>query len=165
MNYPIYGNGQLYINELQSMRDRIDKQMQQIQQQNQIQQPPVAQPITQNFQLAPQTNNNELESRYAENIETVKNTFVIKTGLFINKDFSTLWVKDATGKIRTFKTEEIIELDEKDKEILDLKKQIQEMKGMIENAQSDANDNSKNDGTIKSKSSSKLSSNSKLNAK
>ena len=78
-------------------------------QQSQMQQP-ITQPITQNFQIAPQpnNNNNELESKYADNIDAVKNTFVIKTGIFVNKDFSTLWVNDATGNIRTFRTEEII---------------------------------------------------------
>lgn len=129
MAYPMYNN-QYYINELQAMKDRIDTQIRQ--HQNQYQQP-VQQPITQNFQLAPNPTNNELESKYAENIEEVKNTFVIKTGIFINKDFTSLWVKDVTGKIRTFRTEEVIEMDEKDKEIYELKKQIEEMKGMILN--------------------------------
>ena len=132
MNYPVYNNSQYYMQNLQDMRDRIDNQIRNIQQ-NQMQQP-VAQPITQNFQLAPQTNNNELDSKYANNIDEVKNTFVSKTALFINKDFSTLWIKDATGNIKTYKTEEIIELDDKDKEIIELKRQISEMKGMITNA-------------------------------
>jgi hypothetical protein len=113
------------------MRDRIDNQIKNYQQ-SQMQQQPTS--INQTFQLAPQTNNNELESKYADNIDIVKNTFVLKTGLFVNKDFSTLWVKDATGNIRTFKTEEIIELDTKDKEIMELKRQINEMKGMITSA-------------------------------
>ena len=144
MNYPMYGNNsQYYMQNLQDMRDRIDNQIRNYQQ-SQNQQP-IAQPITQNFQLAPQTNANELESKYAENIEQVKNTFVIKTGIFINKDFSTLWIKDVSGKIRTFNTEEIIEMDSKDKEIYELKKQIEEMKGMIINANepADANANVK----------------------
>lgn len=133
MNYQNwYGNnGQYYMQNLQDMRDRIDNQMKQYQQ-SQMQQP-VSQPITQNFQLAPNPSNNELESKYVENIEQVKNTFVMKTGVFINKDFTNLWIKDVTGNIRTFKTEEIIEMDEKDKEIYMLKKQIEEMKGMIAN--------------------------------
>lgn len=138
MNYPMFSNNNnpMYMQNLQSlqdMRDRIDSQMKQMQQQNQMPQP-VAQPITQNFQLAPTQTNNELESKYAENIETVRNTFVMKTGVFINKDFSVLWIKDVTGNIRTFRTEEVIEMDEKDKEIYQLKKQIEEMKGMISNA-------------------------------
>lgn len=145
MNYPMFSNNNnpMYMQNLQSlqdMRDRIDSQMKQMQQQNQVPQP-VAQPITQNFQLAPTQTNNELESKYADNIETVKNTFVMKTGIFLNKDFSTLWVKDVTGNIRTFRTEEVIEMDEKDKEIYMLKRQLEEMKGMISNANESANAN------------------------
>lgn len=139
MNYPMYGNNnQYYMQNLQDMRERIDtqiKQMQQMQMQNQ-QQP---QAITQNFQIAPTQNASELESKYVENIEQVKNTFVTKTGVFINKDFSSLWIKDVTGKIRTFRTEEIIEMDDKDKEILMLKRQIEDMKGMMVNESVDAN--------------------------
>lgn len=137
MNYPFYNNNQFYIQELQNMKDRIDNQLRQVQQ-NQIQQQ-MPQPITQNFQLATNPTNNELESKYANSIDEVKNTFVMKTGLFINKDFSTLWIKDVTGNIKTYSLEEVIEMDDKDKEILDLKKQIKEMKGLIKNGYDDTN--------------------------
>lgn len=161
MNYPMYGNNnQYYMQNLQDMRDRIDNQIKSYQQ-NQMQQP--VQPITQNFQLAPNPNNSELESKYADNIEQVKNTFVIKTGIFINKDFTTLWIKDVTGKIRTFKTEEIIEMDEKDKEIYELKKQIEDMKGMINNANESFNTNV-NDEITETKST-RVSSNKRSNTK
>ena len=156
-----FGNTPMYMQELQSMRDRIDGQMKQIQQQSQMQQP-VQQPITQNFQLAPNTNNNDLEAKYANNFDEVKNTFVMKTGVFTNKDFSTIWIKDVTGNIRTFKTEEVIELDAKDREILDLQKQVNELKGMIENAQYD---NGSTDEQVKSTKSSRVSSNKSGNAK
>jgi hypothetical protein len=126
MNYPMYSN-QFYIQDLQNMKDRIDNQLRQLQQ-NQVQQP---QPITQNFQLAPNPTNNELESKYVNNVDEVKSTFVMKTGVFVNNDYSTMWVKDVSGKIRTFNTVEVVEMDEKDKEIYNLKKQIEEMKGMI----------------------------------
>lgn len=131
MAYNYYPNNQFYIQDLQNMRDRIDRQMQQLQSQNQQ---PVQQPITQNFQLAPNPTNNELESKYVNSIDEVKNTFVMKTGIFLTKDFKTLWVKDVTGNIKTYKTEEVIELDEKDREILDLQKQVNELKGMIKDA-------------------------------
>ena len=162
MNYPAYtNNSQFYMQNLQDMRDRIDSQIRNYQQ-NQTQQP-VTQPITQNFQLAPNPTNNELEAKYVDNIEAVKNTFVIKTGIFLNKDFSTLWIKDVTGKIRTFATEEIIEMDEKDKEIYQLKKQIEEMKGMIEN--DNKSDNSNVDDEITKTKSSRVSSSKRSNAK
>lgn len=162
MNYPTYANNsQFYMQNLQDMRDRIDSQIRNYQQ-NQTQQP-VTQPITQNFQLAPNPTNNELEAKYVDNIEAVKNTFVIKTGIFLNKDFSTLWIKDVTGKIRTFATEEIIEMDEKDKEIYQLKKQIEEMKGMIEN--DNKSDNTNVDDEITKTKSSRISSSKRSNAK
>lgn len=163
MAYPYYPNNQFYMQDLQSMKDRIDRQMQQIQQQNQMQQQPVQQPITQNFQLAPNPTNSELESKYANDVDEVKNTFVIKTGVFLNKDFSTLWIKDVTGNIRTFKTEEIIELDPKDKEILALKKEIEDMKGMMLNAVE--YDNTDIIESVKDEKPKRVSSNKRTNAK
>lgn len=163
MAYPMYNNNnQLYMQDLQAMKDRIDSQMRQIQQ-SQQQQQQMPQPITQNFQLAPNPTNSELESKYAENIEQVRNTFVVKTGVFMTKDFGTLWIKDVTGNIRTFKTEEIIEIDEKDREILMLKKQIEEMKEMISYA--NESDNADVDEQIATKKSSRVQSSKRTNAK
>ena len=119
MNYPYN-----YMQDLQNMRDRIDNQMRQLAQ---------PQPITQNFQIS---NIGDLEGRYANDINEVKNTFVTKLGLFISKDYSTLWIKDVSGSIRTFKTEEVIELDEKDKQINELKTELERVKGELENAKS-----------------------------
>ena len=136
-----YGNN-FYLEDLKNMRDRIDRTMQQYQHTQQMQQP--MQPITQNFQLAPSSYGTDLEGRYADNIEEVKNTFVIKTGIFTTKDFSTIWIKDVTGNIKTYKTEEVIEMDDKDKKIAEqssmissLQKQINELKGAILNANND----------------------------
>ena len=152
MNYPMYNNPQFYMQNLQDMRDRIDNQIRNYQQ-SQVQQP-VTQPITQNFQLAPQTNNNnELESKYANNIDEVRNTFVMKTGVFVNKDFSTMWVKNINGDVRTFNTVEVVEMDEKDKEIFNLKKQIEEMKGMIRYDSTNTNNTNVNEPTTNKKSS------------
>lgn len=124
-----------YLNELQQMRDKIDKQIQQSQQaQQQPQIMPNSQPtsLTQNFQLAPQQNNNsELESRYAESIDEVKNTFVMKTAIFATKDFGTIWLKDVSGNIRTFNTEEVFEIDEKDIQIQNLQRELEEMKSLM----------------------------------
>ena len=157
-----FGNNPMYIQELQSMRDRIDRQMSQLQQ-NQT--PQMQPPITQNFQLAPNSINNELESKYVNNYNDVKNTFVMKTGIFTNRDFSTIWVKDVTGNIRTFNTEEVIELDEKDKEILNLQKQLNELKGMITNADKSQYNNSISDESNGNATTKGVSTNKKSNAK
>ena len=167
MTYPYYPNNQYYMQnmqDLQNMKERIDKQMQQMQQfnQNQIQQQPIPQ-INQSFQLAPNPSNNELESKYVNNIDEVRGIFVMKTGVFLNKELNTLWIKNTNGDIRTFELSEIIQTNPKDTEILMLKKQIEEMKEMIAN-ESNVN-NSDNDESNESKNATKLSNNKRTNAK
>lgn len=120
-------NQNLYMQDLQAMRDRIDRTMQNYNQQHQQQAP-----ITQNFQIAPQSNPSELQSGYANNIDEVKNIFMTKNGVFVNKDLSTMWFKNTEGNIRTFSLAEIIEKDSKDIEIDNLKKQLEEMKSLIQ---------------------------------
>jgi len=157
-----------YMQDLQNMRDRIDKTMQTYQ--NQYMQPQQQAPITQNFQITPQQNQNELQSSYVNSIDEVKNIFVIKHGIFITRDLSTLWFKDVTGNIKTYKMEEVIEMDEKDKKILEqdttilnLQKQINELKGVIANA-AEYNNAIVNE-SVTTKKSTKISNDSKSNAK
>ena len=150
---------------LQNMREKIDRQMQQMQQlnQNQMQQQPTPTNLTQNFQLAPNPNNNELESKYVNNIDEVKGIFVMKTGVFLNKELNTLWIKNTNGDIRTFELNEIIPQDPKDIEINNLKKELQRMKEMISN-ESNVNNSDFNEPD-ESKVTTKLSGRSKSNAK
>lgn len=124
------------IQQLEQMRDQLDARIQTAQQQqSQQQQTPQIPQINQSFQLAPTTNSNsDLEGRYAENIDEVKNTFVMKTGIFASKDFNTIWIKDVSGNIRTFKTEEIIPRDEKDMQIQALQEELNNMKVLMANA-------------------------------
>lgn len=168
MAYPYYQNNQYYMQnmqDLQNMKERIDKQMQQMQQfnQNQVQnQQPIPQ-INQSFQLAPNSNNNELESKYVNNIDEVKGIFVMKTGVFLNKDFTSMWVKTTDGNIKTYELNEVIQQDPKDVEINNLKQEIQRMKEMISN-ESNVN-NSDYDEPNESKNAKKLPSRTKPNAK
>lgn len=168
MAYPYYQNNQYYMQnmqDLQNMKERIDKQMQQMQQfnQNQIQnQQPIPQ-INQSFQLAPNPTNNELESKYVNNIDEVKGIFVMKTGVFLNKELNTLWIKNTNGDIRTFELNELVEIDPKDREITMLKQELEKMKEMISN---ESNGNSTIiDEPNESKTTTKLSNRSKSNAK
>ena len=168
MAYPYYANSQYYMQnmqDLQNMREKIDRQMQQMQQlnQNQMQQQPTPTNLTQNFQLAPNPVNNELESKYANNIDEVRNTFVMKTGVFLNKELNTLWIKNTNGDIRTFELNEIIPQDPKDIEINNLKKELQRMKEMISN-ESNGN-NTDNDGADESKKSARIPVRKQSNAK
>ena len=94
MNYPTYANNsQFYMQNLQDMRDRIDNQIKNYQQ-TQMQQPQMPTNLTQNFQITPQTNNSEIQAKYVTNINDVKNTFVMTTGIFVNKEMNTLWLKN-----------------------------------------------------------------------
>ena len=138
MAYPIYNPNNMYMQDLQNMRDRIDNQMRQIQQ---FQQPQMQQPaINQTFQLAPNQNINDLDGKYATNIDEVKNTLTLKNTLFIDKENKNLWIKNTDGSIKTFTLTEVVELDEKDKQILALKEEINQLKGAVLNArQSDSN--------------------------
>lgn len=170
MAYPYYPNNQFYMQnmqDLQNMREKIDRQMQQMQQlnQNQMQQQQQPVPITQNFQLAPNPNNNELESKYVNNIDEVKGIFVMKTGVFLNKELNTLWIKNTNGDIRTFKLEEIVELDPKDKEIQMLRNELERMKGMINYGDESNVNNSDYDGANENKNATKLSTRKQSNAK
>ena len=168
MAYPYYQNNQYYMQnmqDLQNMKERIDKQMQQMQQfnQNQIQnQQPIPQ-INQSFQLAPNPTNNELESKYVNNVDEVKGIFVMKTGVFLNKELNTLWIKNTNGDIRTFELNELVEIDPKDREIAILKQELEKMKEMISN-ESNGNSTIINEPN-ESKTTTKLSSRSKSNAK
>ena len=104
--------------------DRINNQIRELENmRNQIQQFPTTQtPITQNFQLAPTANNNAV--KYVSSIDDVRKELVFCDTLFLNQNLSTMWLKNAKGEIKTFALEEIIELDEKDKLIADLKTKI-----------------------------------------
>lgn len=119
-----------YMQDLQGMKDKIEAQMKQLQQ-TQMQQPVQQPQIHQNFQLAPATTNAELEGKFAENIDEVRNTFVMKTGIFVTKDFSNAWIKDVTGNIKTYKLQEIIELDPKEQEIIELKQELANVKALV----------------------------------
>lgn len=142
-NYNPYANqfspyNQNSIQQLEQMRDQLDAKIQtaqQQQQQSQQQQTPQIPQINQSFQLAPTTNSNsDLEGRYAENIDEVKNTFVMKNAIFVTKDLSTMWQKDVSGNIRTFKTEEIIPRDEKDIQIQQLQEKLSSMESLLATA-------------------------------
>ena len=165
MAYPYYNNNQFYMQDLQNMREKIDRQMQQMQQLNQQQQQPIPQ-VTQNFSIAPtQNNTSELEAKYVNNIDEVKNTFVMKTGVFLNKDFTSLWVKTTDGNIKTYDLNEVIQQDPKDVEINNLKRELERMREMINYDNKSDVDNSNDDGADESKNAKKLPSRTKSNAK
>lgn len=124
-------NSNFYAQELQGMRDNIDRRLQQYQQsQNQLMQ---QQPqIQQTFQLSnPMQNNSVFDGKYVDGIDEVKNTLVFKNSLFLNKDMTKMWFKDTNGNVRMFNLEEEIQVDENIAEINDLKKELNDLKALL----------------------------------
>ena len=119
------------LTELQNMRDSLNNQIQQMQQQS-IPQIPQPTNLTQNFQLAP--NNNTSNLRIIDNENDVQKEIVLTDTYFLLKDNSTMWIKNAKGDIRSFTVEEIIPKDDKDILIEKLQKEIEQLKGGNVNA-------------------------------
>ena len=116
----------------QANLDRINAQINELEKmRTQMQQPLQPTNLTQNFQIAP-TNREVI--RYANSMEEVQRDMVIGDTPYFSKDMSVVWIKNTKGEIKTYELTEIIPKDDKDIQIEMLKAQINEMKGMIQNA-------------------------------
>lgn len=104
------------------------------------QQLPQQVPITQNFQLAPQSG-----VKHASSLEEVEKEIVYTDTPYFSHNLDVLWLKDAKGSIRTFELKEIVKKDEKDLIIDSLQLQINQMKEMIERESSITNVNESNE--------------------
>lgn len=132
--------------------DRINDQIRQLENiRNQMQQPA---PITQNFQLAPSSS-----IRYAKSIEEVDKSPVMGDTPFFSQDMTVLWLKSASGEVKTYELKEIIKKDEKDLKIEFLMAQIEEMKNNAKSSSTNV------DATIKDEESTSISKSGKSNAK
>ena len=130
-------NNQYYIQDLQNMRDRIDKQLQQYTQTQPTQQPS----INQTFQLASPNPTSQFGLKYASTIDDVNKEIVYFDTPFFSKDMSVVWIKNVKGEIKSYELNEIIKKDSKDIQIDLLMAQIEELKGMIKNERSATNIN------------------------
>lgn len=122
----------------QSIAERIDSQINQLQQmkeqiKNNNQQPS----INQTFQLAP---NNTGGLKFVNSLEDVNKENVFIDTPFFSKDLSVLWIKKPNGNIRAYELNEIVKKDEKDLQIEFLTAKINELEGMIKNEQPITND-------------------------
>lgn len=101
--------------------EKINAQIGELERLKQTMQPPA--PITQNFQLAPNS-----PIRYVNSIDEVNKTNVALDTPFFSQDMAVLWVKNASGEVKSYELKEIIKKDEKDLQIEFLKAQIEEMR-------------------------------------
>lgn len=120
----------------QSINDRIDSQIAQLQQMKEQMKHSSQQPaINQTFQLAPQQNG----IKYANSIDDVVKEIVYIDTPFFSKDMSILWLKNNKNEIKTYELNEIIPKDTKDLQIEYLQAQIEELKKGIKTNESNAN--------------------------
>lgn len=143
----MYGNP--YINNYggnfnpQNTYNRIDEQIAQLQSmkeqiKNSQPMPQNQQPsINQTFQLAPNGNGG---IRYVNSIDDVNKETVFVDTPFFSKDLSVMWLKNATGDIKAYELNEIVQKDEKDLQIEFLMAQVNELKGRLDNEQLSSND-------------------------
>ena len=119
----------------QSMNERIDNQIAQLQQmkeqiKNNNQQPA----INQTFQLAP---THQGGMRYANTIDDVGKEVVYADMPFFSKDMSVVWIKNNKGDIKTYELKEIVPMDERDLLIQNLQMQVNELRKEVkDNAKS-----------------------------
>ena len=112
--------------------------------------------INQTFQTSPTL------MKYANSIEEVNKELVMGDTPYFSKDMSVVWIKTIKGDIKTYELKEIVLKDEKDLMIESLQLQLNQMKEMIDNANTIiAND----DESIKNEKSSKISNGKSSNSK
>lgn len=154
--YPNYNN-QFYMRQYEQDLQNIVKDAQgkinQLHSQP-IQQPQQA-PITQNFQLAPNQNQNGI--KYMNSTEDVKKELVFTDTLFINKEYTKLWLKNALGEVKSFEVKEIVEKDEKDLKIDELMAKIEKLESEMNNNEPASDDNANVNATTSVKKSSSIS--------
>lgn len=118
----------------QMTRERIENQIAELEKMKaQIPQNNQTPAINQTFQLAP---NNHNTMKMVNSIEDVNKEVVYGDTPFFSKDLSVMWLKNAKGEIKSYELNEIVQKDDKDLMIESLQLQLNEMKGMIEDAKS-----------------------------
>ena len=146
----MYNNPYINPYNQQANIDRLNEQINTLERMKAQMQQPTPQPtnLTQNFQLAPTSRD---VIRYANSLEEVQRDMVLGDTPYFSKDMSVLWVKKATGEVKTYELKEIVKKDEKDLQIEFLQAQIKELKeGTSNNAKS--NDEYVNESTESKKS-------------
>lgn len=135
----MYNNPYMPNYSQQSISERIDNQIAQLQQmKEQVKNNQPA--INQTFQLAP---SHQSGIKYANSIEEVNREQVYTDTPYFSKDMAVVWIKNNKNEIKTYELNEIIPKDNKDLQIEYLQAQIEELKKeMIKNESKDDIDES-----------------------
>lgn len=117
-------NPQEQINKLRMMRSDIDNQI------TRWQEMPQTPTIQQNF-ITPNVVN-DFDARWVDSIEQVKNTPVVKDTIFMERDDAIFHIKTPRGEVKSFSFQEYVYLDEKDKEIMELREELNQLKNRLD---------------------------------
>ena len=142
-----YMNYQQGFNQ-QTMNERIDNQIAQLQQMKEQMKNQQQPSINQTFQLAP---THQSTMRYANSLDDVSKELVYADTPYFSRDMSVVWIKTGKNEIKTYELHEIVPQDEKDIKINFLMAQIEELKGMIKNDANVTNDDTEQNATNTSK--------------
>lgn len=132
-----------YLKYLEKEKERIEKSKEQYINRFQQQQPT----LNQTIQVTP-TPSQSIALKHVKGVEDVNSELVMFETPFVLDDYSTLFIKNAKGEVRTFVMEEIVPKDEKDKIIEQLRLENEELKGMISNESTNSTDDEQSNATI-----------------
>ena len=133
----------------QSLNERIDTQIAQLNQMKEQIKNNSQPAINQTFQLAP----NSHTMRYANTIDDVGKETVYFDTPFFSKDMSVLWIKGVKGDIKTYELKEIVKKDERDLLIESLQMQVTELRKEIKDNAKPINTNDDESNSSKKSSS------------
>lgn len=131
-----------YLKYLEKEKERIEKSKEQYI--NRFQQQPT---LNQTIQVTP-TPSQSIGLKHVKNINDVNSELVMFETPFVLDDYSTLFIKNTKGEVRTFAMEEIIPKDEKDKIIEQLRLENEELKGMISDESTNETNDEQGNATI-----------------
>lgn len=119
--FGMYGNPQSQLERWTKIRQDADAEIQR------LTHAPAA--INQNFNIvAPSVN--DFDAKFIDNYDEVKKAEVTRNTIFMNTSEPIFYMKMVDGEIKSYKFEEIVIMDERDKKIMELENKINElMKG------------------------------------
>ena len=119
--FGMYGNPQSQLERWTKIRQDADAEIQR------LTHAPAA--INQNFNIvAPSVN--DFDAKFIDNYDEVKKAEVTRNTIFMNTSEPIFYMKMVDGEIKSYKFEEIIIMDERDRKIMELENKLNElMKG------------------------------------
>lgn len=104
---------------------------------NNFNQPIPQQPITQNFQLSP----THTGMRFVNSVDDVRKDLVYFETPYFSRDMRFMWIKNVKGEVTPYEIKKIEYKDEKDLQMEQMQREIEELKERLNEKSSITNDN------------------------